>query len=73
MLAGAAARWPRACSCHRTGVGSAQANVVVSSGVVTYTRRDGVRKSYPFSGTYKLRDGKIKDYQSYIDSHDLFD
>ncbi|OXS52874.1 hypothetical protein B1A99_32285 [Cohnella sp. CIP 111063] len=47
--------------------------IVVSSGVVTYTRHDGVRKSYPFSGTYKLEGGKIKQYQSYIDSHDLFD
>lgn len=54
---------------HVTGDG----NVVISSGVVTYTRRDGVRKSYPFSGTYKLQNGKIKNYQSYIDSHDLFD
>lgn len=48
--------------------------IVIANGEVTYVRKDGVRKSYPFSSTFKLRpDGLIGNYQAYVDNHDLFD
>ncbi len=47
---------------------------VVTNGIVTYTRKDGVQKSYPFSSTYQLNEeGQIAMYNAYVDNHDLFD
>lgn len=51
-----------------------QPSIVVANGEVTYFRKDGIQKSYPFSATYRLRpDGLIGNYQAYVDNHDLFD
>lgn len=48
-------------------------DVVIANGIVTYYRKDGVKKSYPFSSTFKLQpDGLIGNYQAYVDNHDLF-
>jgi hypothetical protein len=47
--------------------------IIVTNGIVTYTRKDGVAKSYPFSSTAKLnKEGLIQDYYAYVDNHDLF-
>lgn len=44
----------------------------VINGLVTYTRRDG--STYPcwFSNTFKMKDGKIKDYIIFVDNSQLY-
>ncbi len=45
---------------------------VVMNGRVTYTRLDGSKYSCWFSNTFKLKDGKIKDYLIFVDNSKLY-
>jgi len=44
----------------------------VGEGEVTYTRRDGRMLSVPFANVFKLRAGRIHDYQIFVDNSALF-
>lgn len=41
-------------------------------GLVTYTRKDKSTVTIPFADTFEFVDGKITDYQIYMDVHPLF-
>jgi ketosteroid isomerase-like protein len=45
---------------------------VVMNGRVTYTRLDGSKYSCWFSNTFKLEDGKIKEYLIFVDNSRLY-
>jgi ketosteroid isomerase-like protein len=45
---------------------------VVMNGRVTYTRLDGSEYSCWFSNTFKLKDGKIKEYLIFVDNSKLY-
>ena len=42
------------------------------NGTVTYTRLNGTTLKVNFSNTFKLKDGRIRDYLIFIDNSDLF-
>lgn len=45
---------------------------VVMNGKVTYTRLDGSKYSCWFSNTFKLKEGKIKEYLIFVDNSKLY-
>ncbi len=44
----------------------------IARGEVTYTRKDGSKLTLPFTNVYGLKDGKILDYQIYMDVNPLY-
>lgn len=48
------------------------ADVVICTGVVTYTRHDGSTLQVPFANVLKLRRGAICDYRIFVDNSALF-
>lgn len=46
--------------------------LAICTGLVTYTRRDGSTLQVPFANVMKLRQGRIHDYQIFIDNSALF-
>lgn len=47
-------------------------DVVVSRLRVTYTRKDGARKTYPAAVIFRMRSELIKDFLIYVDNSTLF-
>ena len=45
----------------------------VMNGRVTYTRHDGTTYPCWFSNTFKMKDGKIKDYLIFVDNSKLYE
>ncbi|HEL4101842.1 nuclear transport factor 2 family protein [Stenotrophomonas maltophilia] len=47
-------------------------NEIMFRAKVSYTRKDGVVKSYPAAVFWKMRGEKVEDFSVYVDSSDLF-
>lgn len=47
-------------------------DVVISRMRVTYTRKDGKRKSYPAAVIWRMRGPRISEYRIYVDNSTLF-
>jgi len=44
----------------------------IARGEVTYTRKDSTQVTLPFTNVYGINDGKIHDYQIYMDINPLY-
>lgn len=57
---------------HELREGWTSGDTVIVSGIVTYTRLDGSTYTVPFANVFKVEGEKIRDYQIYVDNHELY-